>query len=201
MFYFRKKTGIPKLRDSGIADILLGGSGITSTIRLQSAPRDSGSLFFVRSVHVKVDALKFSIRDSQHDVLYKFLRPIAVVIVKREVQRALTKSIKNAFETIDQLLVKVRDRMDEAKLREGETRAGALKDVSEFLHCLLCVYTFLSLVHHETETRDAREKSETRRTRTFQYFTEKSIYFFVSAGQCCTDRVLLLELASPSQHW
>jgi hypothetical protein len=28
-FYFRKKTGIPKLSDSGLADVLLGGQGLT----------------------------------------------------------------------------------------------------------------------------------------------------------------------------
>lgn len=29
MFYFNKKTGMPKLKDSGLADVLLGGEGIT----------------------------------------------------------------------------------------------------------------------------------------------------------------------------
>jgi hypothetical protein len=28
-FYFRKKTGIPKMVDSGIADVVLGGEGMT----------------------------------------------------------------------------------------------------------------------------------------------------------------------------
>ena len=28
-FYFRKKTGIAKLKDSGIADVLLGGEGLS----------------------------------------------------------------------------------------------------------------------------------------------------------------------------
>lgn len=31
-FYFRKKTGIPKLSDSGLADVLLGGQGLTVRI-------------------------------------------------------------------------------------------------------------------------------------------------------------------------
>lgn len=28
-FYFKKKTGIPKLSDSGLADVVLGGEGLT----------------------------------------------------------------------------------------------------------------------------------------------------------------------------
>jgi hypothetical protein len=27
-FYFRKKTGIPKMSDSGLADVILGGNGL-----------------------------------------------------------------------------------------------------------------------------------------------------------------------------
>jgi hypothetical protein len=27
-FYYRKKTGIPKMSDSGLADVLLGGEGL-----------------------------------------------------------------------------------------------------------------------------------------------------------------------------
>jgi hypothetical protein len=34
--YFRKKTGFPKLRDSGIADVVLGGQGMTVTIQVTS---------------------------------------------------------------------------------------------------------------------------------------------------------------------
>ena len=31
-FYFRKKTGIPKLTDSGLADVVLGGEGLTVSL-------------------------------------------------------------------------------------------------------------------------------------------------------------------------
>jgi hypothetical protein len=36
-FYFRKKNGLPKLKDSGIADVLLGGEGLSATIDLASS--------------------------------------------------------------------------------------------------------------------------------------------------------------------
>lgn len=31
-FYFRKKSGIPKLMDSGLADVVLGGNGLTVSL-------------------------------------------------------------------------------------------------------------------------------------------------------------------------
>ena len=63
-------------------------------------------------------------------MLYKFLRPFATGAVKRQLQKALSDSIRTVFETADQLLVKVRDRMEEAQLTEGETKLGAVKQVS-----------------------------------------------------------------------
>ena len=29
MFYFKKKTGVPRMSDSGVADVVLGGQGLT----------------------------------------------------------------------------------------------------------------------------------------------------------------------------
>ena len=42
-FYFRKKTGIPKMVDSGLADVLLGGEGMT--VRSYDSSTESGSCF------------------------------------------------------------------------------------------------------------------------------------------------------------
>ncbi|KAG6904859.1 hypothetical protein DXG01_006681 [Tephrocybe rancida] len=37
VFYYRKKTGMPKMHDSGLTDIVLGGEGLTATAVLFSA--------------------------------------------------------------------------------------------------------------------------------------------------------------------
>ena len=76
-FYFKKKTGLPKIKDSGLADVLLGGDGLTVTLHVTSTPSsDKQSLFRVKDVHVKISTLKFSIRDSKHDLLYKTMKPL-----------------------------------------------------------------------------------------------------------------------------
>lgn len=36
-FYFRKKTGFPKVRESGLADVLLSGEGLSMTAQIASA--------------------------------------------------------------------------------------------------------------------------------------------------------------------
>jgi hypothetical protein len=72
-FYFKKKSGAIKITDSGLADIVLGGEGMTVNVHLTNTS-DPTTLFAVKSVQVKLDTLKFSIRDSKHDVLYKTLK-------------------------------------------------------------------------------------------------------------------------------
>jgi hypothetical protein len=128
-FFYRKKTGIPKLSDSGLADVLLGGEGLTATIHLSSADKDRSSVFKVKNVVVKVDTLKFSIRDSKHDFLYKTLKPLATGLVKKQIQKAIADAIQTGMEYIDGQLVTVRDRMESAKVTEGESRTQVLQDM------------------------------------------------------------------------
>ena len=128
-FWFHKKSGFPKLSDSGLADVLLGGEGLTATVHLASAEKDRSSVFKVKSVNVKVDTLKFSIRDSKHDLLYKTLKPLATGLIKKQIQKAIQNALVTGFEYLDGQLVGVRDRMSEAKSSDESTRAEVLKEM------------------------------------------------------------------------
>ncbi|KAF8639373.1 hypothetical protein AX17_001529 [Amanita inopinata Kibby_2008] len=129
-FYFKKKTGIPKMSDSGLADVILGGNGLHATVVLVGTNRkDKSSVFRVHEVNVKVDSLKFSIRDSKHDLLYKTLKPLATGLVKRQIQKAIADAIRTGFEYLDGQLLEVRHRMESAKATEGESRTQVLKDL------------------------------------------------------------------------
>ena len=139
-FYFRKKTGLPKLRDSGLADFTLGGEGVNVNVKLVSSSNDPSSVFKVKSVHAKVASLKFSIRDSKHDFLYKTLKPLATGLVKRQIKKAIEDGVRTGLEYVDGQLVGVRDRMAEAKEEEdkdGETKTKmqVLQEVRSF--CVL----------------------------------------------------------------
>ena len=129
-FYFKKKTGFPKLSDSGLADVLLGGEGLTVTAHVVSAGKDRSSVFKVKNVHVKVANLKFSIRDSKHDTLYKTVRPLATGLVKKQLQKAIADAVTTGLEYVDGQLVGVRDRMADAKASEDRARTQALQEVS-----------------------------------------------------------------------
>jgi hypothetical protein len=84
-----------------------------------SSNKDKTSVFKVKSVIMKVDTLKFSIRDSKHDFLYKTLRPLATGLIKKQIEKAIRSSITTGMEYIDRQLVGVRDCMASAKVTEG----------------------------------------------------------------------------------
>lgn len=141
-FYFHKKTGPLKIRDSGLADVLLGGEGLSATVRLTSSDaRDTTSVFKVKDVNVTVDTLKFSIRDSKHDTLYNTLRPLAMGLVKKQIKRAFEGAIRTGLEYADGQLVGVRSRMEEAKKSDESSRTKVLQEVRG---CALII-CFLSL--------------------------------------------------------
>lgn len=114
---------------------------LQATIHLVSAGKDKTSVFNVKNVNVKVDSLKFSIRDSKHDTLYNTLRPLATGLVKKQIQKALQDAITTGLEYIDGQLVGVRDRMSEAKESDEGSRLKVLQEV-----CFTVVIKNLSLM-------------------------------------------------------
>jgi len=131
-FYFNKKTGLPKLKDSGLADVLLGGEGLSAKVHIKSAPpKDKSSVFHVKEVRVKLDSLKFSVRDSKHDALYKMLKPLATGLVKKQIAKAIEDAIRTGLEYVDEQLVATRDRMNDAQATGDKSRTEVLKEMFE----------------------------------------------------------------------
>lgn len=100
------------------------------TVHIRAAGNDRSSVFKVTDIAVKVDSLKFSIRDSKHDLLYKTLRPLATGAIKRAVKKVMRENIRTALEYADGQMAAVRDRLARAKAADGESRTQVLQDVS-----------------------------------------------------------------------
>jgi len=126
-FYFKKKSGFPRLSDSGLADVLISGKGISGKIHLETTP-DKHSIFRVAECHVDIDDLKFKIRDSKHNFLYNALRHTATGIIKKAVAKAMQAAIRQALVQLDSQLTDIRDASDEGKRRDDTTRSQAIKD-------------------------------------------------------------------------
>ncbi|WRT68357.1 uncharacterized protein IL334_005333 [Kwoniella shivajii] len=128
-FAFRRKSGWPKISDHGLADVVIAGKGIGIDVELESVDNRRDSVFKVNHVNVEIDTLKFSIRDSKHDLLYKFVKSIATGLIKKAITAAVQVAMRTALGHLDDQLVEIRNRVDDAKQSDETTRTQALKDL------------------------------------------------------------------------
>lgn len=128
-FAFRRKTGWPKLKDHGLADVILAGKGMSIDVELESVENRRDSVVRVNHVHTTIDTLTFSIRDSKHDLLYKFVKSVATGTIKKAIQAAVDNAIRTAVGHLDDQLVQVRNTVEDAKKSDETTRTQALKDL------------------------------------------------------------------------
>ncbi|OCF37895.1 hypothetical protein I316_00119 [Kwoniella heveanensis BCC8398] len=128
-FAFRRKSGWPKISDHGLADVVIAGKGIGVDVECETVENRRDSVFKVNHVNVTIDTLKFSIRDSKHDLLYKFIKATATGVIKKAVTVAVQTAIRGALEHADDQLVEVRNRMDDAKRSEDTNRTETLKQL------------------------------------------------------------------------
>ncbi|KAG7087026.1 hypothetical protein E1B28_013005 [Marasmius oreades] len=132
LFYFNKKGGAIKIKDSGVADLVLGGEGMSVDVQLQNS-KDPGRLFDIQKVAVKIEgSLKVSIRDTKHDMLYKTLKPLMMGLVKKQIQKAAEGGIKSGLEWVSEELMAVKDRMEEAAKRAASDPESAGEEVGRF---------------------------------------------------------------------
>lgn len=71
------------------------------TIDLATSPSSPG-LLAAPKVNVSIDTLKFAIRDSNHDFLYKTLKPLATRLVKRQLEKAVGEAVALAVGAVEE---------------------------------------------------------------------------------------------------
>jgi len=128
-FAFRRKKGWPKISDRGLADVVIAGKGISVEVDIETVHNRRDSVFRVRNVKTQVDTLTFSIRDSKHNLLYKFIRATATGVIKKAIAAAVSTAIRTALGHLDDQLTEIRNNVEEAKKSDDATRTQALKDL------------------------------------------------------------------------
>lgn len=102
VFYYKKKTGFPKLSDKGNASLHVGGKGITIAVRLASVVDNPAKTFKVTSCKCNVDNLKLKVNESNHDILYKAIRPLLIGVIRKQVAKAIEGKVTEMLNRIDQ---------------------------------------------------------------------------------------------------
>ncbi|KAF1807717.1 hypothetical protein FB192DRAFT_1271962, partial [Mucor lusitanicus] len=102
VFFYKKKTGFPKLSDRGVASLTVGGKGISVATRITTVTDNPAKTFKVASCKCNVDNLKVKVNDSNHDILYKAIRPLVIGQVKKQVSRAIEEKVTAMINQLDE---------------------------------------------------------------------------------------------------
>ncbi|KAJ3349735.1 hypothetical protein GGF32_005308 [Allomyces javanicus] len=101
-FYYKKKTGFPKIKDWGVADLTLAGQGIEFVTTFEYDRWGTLQTLIPLRVEVKVDDLRVQIHHSKHDALYKLVSPAITTAVRRTIVTTLERTILDWFTAIDE---------------------------------------------------------------------------------------------------
>jgi hypothetical protein len=128
LFWFRKKHGLIKLEDAGIADVAIAGRGASLIIEFDY-DASSDRQILVRGVRCDIDKLNVHVVDSRHDWLLNMLEPFVANNIKHEIERAIARRVA---ETVDSVFYTLRAAVPDAPAalkNAGERVKQELKDV------------------------------------------------------------------------
>lgn len=101
-YYVNKKTGFPSLKDTGVMDIFMGGSGFSFKLAMETADKSDRQHFFkIDSVTVDIKSLNIKLKQSKHKTLFNLFRPLLFAVVRPAVGKVLEKLIKDQVHLAD----------------------------------------------------------------------------------------------------
>lgn len=101
-YYVHKKTGFPSLKDTGVMDIFMGGSGFSFKIAMETADKSDRQHFFkINTVSVDIKSLTIKLKQSKHKTLFNLFRPLMFAVLRPAVGKVLEKLIKDQVHNAD----------------------------------------------------------------------------------------------------
>ena len=101
-YYVNKKQGFPSLKDTGVMDIFMGGSGFSFKIAMETADKSDRQHFFkINTVKVEIKSLTIKLKQSKHKTLFNLFRPLMFAVLRPAVGKVLEKLIKDQVHNAD----------------------------------------------------------------------------------------------------
>ncbi|KAI1339402.1 hypothetical protein F5Y15DRAFT_87576 [Xylariaceae sp. FL0016] len=114
-FYVKRKQGFPSITDQGVANIFLGGDGLSFRMKLSTADKTDRQHFFkIEKVDVDVKHLQIKIVKSNHKLLFGLVKPIMLKVLRPVIQKVAEKQLKDQFNQLDQMAYLVKQEADRA---------------------------------------------------------------------------------------
>ncbi|KAF7552177.1 hypothetical protein G7Z17_g4512 [Cylindrodendrum hubeiense] len=116
-FHIKRKQGFPAITDTGVIDILLPGDGFSFKMKVSTAhKKDSQNFFKVEKVDVDVKGLNFKVKKSSHKLLFALVKPLALKFMRKPLQMAVEKAIKEQCNNLDAQFFKIKQEVDRATI-------------------------------------------------------------------------------------
>ncbi|KAL8821831.1 MAG: hypothetical protein Q9223_000189 [Gallowayella weberi] len=101
-YYIHKKQGFPSIKDTGVMDIHMGGTGFSFKIAMETADKSDGQHFFkINKVDVDMKSLNIKLKQSKHKLLFNIFKPLLFGVVKPAISKVLEKLIKDQAHQLD----------------------------------------------------------------------------------------------------
>lgn len=101
-YYINKKQGFPSIKDTGVMDIFMGGTGFSFKIAMETADKSDRQHFFkINTVNVDMKSLNIKLKQSKHKLLFNIFKPLLFSVVKPAIAKVLEKLIKDQVHLLD----------------------------------------------------------------------------------------------------
>jgi hypothetical protein len=115
-YYIKKKQGFPSITDLGVADIFLGGSGLSFKIKMSTADaKDRQNFFKVDTVDVDVKNFNIKLKQSKHKTLFGLFKPIMLRVMRPALQKVIEKVIKDKVHELDSICYAIQQEANKVK--------------------------------------------------------------------------------------
>lgn len=101
-YYIHKKEGFPSIKDTGVMDIFMGGSGFSFKIAMETADKSDRQHFFkINTVTIDMKNLNIKLKQSKHKLLFNIFKPLLFTVVKPALNKVIEKLIRSQLHELD----------------------------------------------------------------------------------------------------
>ncbi|KAJ1729318.1 hypothetical protein LPJ61_003584, partial [Coemansia biformis] len=145
-FYIKKKKGLPRLADKGIADFIVGGRGMDVTMRMRKLhhsekardsdePEESGSPrprreLDIVNVKVQMHTLDITVREAKHSITGAIALALMKPVARRLIAKSITKALTDALVEGDQALANYSSTAQDFIATNGRKALSSAKDAA-----------------------------------------------------------------------
>ena len=133
-YYVNKKEGFPSVKDTGIMDIFMGGSGFSFKIAMETADKaDQQHFFKINTVTVDVKSLNIKLKQSNHKLLFNLFKPLLFKVVRPVIQKVLEKQIRDSVHQADGMAYQIHQEVQRASAQVQNDPANAPNIYSRYV--------------------------------------------------------------------